>query len=139
MDALTPYRFSIDEFDDEGEVEFTHETEEHGFRQIEALRKRLTHFNQHAHPYLKGQMRQRGPDPKRTLPMVCGELAKLYKRITGKDLTHNPNNKNVYTGSPQSEAGQFIAAFLKLVDPKLPPSRISSTLVDFVKKSKRQD
>lgn len=138
MDALAPYRSETWEFDEEGNVKDTHESQEFGFRQIQTLRDRLTHFNESAAPYLRSRLHQGGPDPRKTLPAIIGFLAEVYEQETSKPLTHNPyQGVEDYKGLPQSQAGRFMAAFLKIVDPELPATSIATELARYVKASKK--
>ena len=144
MDALAPYRSMIREFDEEGYATNERESQERGFRQIQALRDRLTHFNESFVPFLKRSLRQRGPEPRKTLPAIIGFLAEVYERETGDPVTHNPyEGVGDYKGVPQSRAGRFMAAFFKVVHPKppapkLPATSIATELARFVKRSKRR-
>ena len=124
IDALAPYPPEI----------FNHigtrrGLDELGFSQIEALRHRLTHFNRCLGSLLKRCLRQRGPQPKKTLPEIIGMLAAVYERETGSRVTHNPYaGVGDYKGVPQSPAGQFMAKFFEIVDPKLPATSIATEL-----------
>lgn len=139
MDALAPYRSMIREFDEEGHVTDQRESQELGFRQIQALRDRLTHFNESVAPFLKRRLRQRGPEPRKTLPAIIGFLAEVYERETGQPVTHNPYEGVAnYKGAPQSRAGRFMAAFFETVDPGLPATSIATELARFVKRSNRK-
>ena len=137
MDALAPYRSLIREFDEDGHVTNEREGQELGFRQIQALRDRLTHFNENAAPFLKRRLRQRGPGGRKTLPAIIGFLAEIYERETGNRVTHNPYQGVAgYKGVPLSRAGRFMAAFFEVVDPELPATSIATELARFVKRSK---
>ena len=61
--------------------------------------------------------KRRGPPTPTTLPLVIERLAKAYEETTGQRLRHTPYAKTKYKGTPQSKAGRFMAAFLKIVDP----------------------
>lgn len=134
IDALPPYRSTNLEYDEDGTVTIEREWQELGFRQIQALRDRLTHFNMVAYAFVRRQMRRRGPDRKKTPLAVIGMLAEIFERETGKPPTHTPFKGTEYKSAPQSQAGRFIVDFLKIVDPQLPPSKISSTLAEILKK-----
>lgn len=136
IDALAPYRSLAQAFDDKSNLKDTTECRELGFRQIQALRDRLAHFNRSAAAMLKRQRRQKGPEPKKTLPAIVDMLADVYESETGNPPTHTPFDKTEYKSVPQSPAGRFIAAFLKIVDPSLPPSTVSSALAQVVKQRK---
>ncbi len=139
MDAVAPYRPTIREFDEDGHVANEPENQELGFRQIQSLRDRLTHFNVNAAPFLKRRLRQRGPEPRKTLPAIVGFLAEVYERETSDPVTHNPyEGVGDYKGVPQSRAGCFMAAFFEAVDPKLPATSVATELARFVKRSKRR-
>lgn len=64
--------------------------------------------------------KHRGPAPRKTLPIIIRWLASIYEETTGRIFTHRPYEKTKYRGTPQSHAGQFLTAFLTMVDPKLP-------------------
>ncbi len=139
MDALAPYRSMIREFDEDGHVTDQRESQELGFRQIQALRDRLTHFNENTAPFLKRCLRQRGPEPRKTLPVIIGFLAEVYEREASDPVTHNPyKGVGDYKGVPQSRAGRFMAAFFEVVDPSLPATSIATELARFVKISKKR-
>jgi hypothetical protein len=87
----------------------------------------------------EGQKR-RGPPTPKTLPLVIGRLAKVYEETTGERLRHTPYAKTKYKGTPQSKAGRFMAAFLKIVDPRLPETSIATELARFVaRRNKAQE
>ena len=132
MDSLAPYRRVTLEFDEDGNITDTPKPRESGFRQIQALRARLTHLNMYAGPYLRRQLRRRGPEARKTLPAIIDILGDIYECETGERLTHTPVKGTEYKSGPQSKSGQFIAAFIKIVDPLLPPSAASSALVQVV-------
>lgn len=69
-DALPPYPAKLLEYDEDGNVSSKRDWQEFGFRQIQALRDRLTHFNQSVAPFLKRLTRRRGPQPRKTLPGI---------------------------------------------------------------------
>jgi len=79
----------------------------------------------------KGQKR-RGPRCRKTLPIIIRCLASIYEETTGLKFTHTPYGKTKYKGTPQSQAGQFVTAFLKMVDPKLPETAIAPEMARFV-------
>jgi hypothetical protein len=79
----------------------------------------------------KGQKR-RGPAPRKTLLFIISWLASIYEETTGRTFTHTPYVKTKYKGTPQSHAGQFLTAFLKMVDPKLPATSIATEMARFV-------
>ena len=109
-----------------------------GFSQIEALRHRLSHFNSRASALLRRQKHRGGPDPKKTLPAIVDTLADIFERETGMAPTHTPFKDTEYKSGPQSQAGRFIALFIEIVDPKVPPSTVSSTLAEVLKKRRAQ-
>lgn len=134
IDALPLFRMKLSEYDDDGDVSAEREWQELGFDQIQALRDRLAYFNTAATVLLQRQARRRGPDRKKTLPAVTEMLAEIYERATGRPPTHTPSKGTEYMSAPQSQAGRFIACFVKILDPEMPPSTISSTLADVLKK-----
>jgi len=75
--------------------------------------------------YLLAQgKKRRGPARRKTLPIIIRWLASMYEETTGRTFTHTPYVKTKYKGTPQSHGGQFVTAFLKMVDPKLPKTAI---------------
>jgi hypothetical protein len=83
------------------------------------------------HVLAQGKKR-RGPPPRKTLPSIIRWLAAIYEQTTGSTFTHTPYEKTKYKGTPQSHAGQFVTAFLKMVDPKLPKTAIATEMARFV-------
>lgn len=79
----------------------------------------------------KGKKR-RGPAPRKTLPIIIRWLTAIYEETTGRTFTHTPYEKTKYKGTPQSHAGQFVTAFLKMVDPKLPNTAIATEMARVV-------
>jgi hypothetical protein len=79
----------------------------------------------------KGQKR-RGPGCRKTLPIIIRWLASIYAETTDLDFTHTPYEKTKYKGTPQSHAGQFVTAFLTMVDPKLPETAIATEMARFI-------
>jgi hypothetical protein len=47
--------------------------------------------------------------------------------------------KTKYKGTPQSHAGQFVTAFLTMVDPKLPETAIATEMARFIATRKGGD
>ena len=86
----------------------------------------------------KGQKR-RGPGSRKTLPIVIRWLASIYEAIPGRTFTHTPYEKTKYKRTPQSQAGQFVTAFLKMVDPKLPETAIATEMARFVETREGRD
>jgi hypothetical protein len=86
----------------------------------------------------KGQKRP-GPGCRKTLPIIIRWLASIYEETTGLKFTHTPYAKTKYKGTPQSQAGQFVTAFLKLVDPKLPETAIATEMARFVETREGRD
>jgi hypothetical protein len=66
-------------------------------------------------------------------------LCSLYKQITGKRATHNPHDKTEYTGTPRSEAGRFVEFIVRLVDPEVTPTQISTAMSFVVSELRRQE
>jgi hypothetical protein len=73
-----------------------------------------------------------GSSPRKTLPLIIRWLASIYEETTGREFTHNPYNKTEYMGTPQSDAGRFVTAFLGMVDPDLPPRAIATEMARLV-------
>jgi hypothetical protein len=86
----------------------------------------------------KGKTR-RGPASRKTLPIIIAWLASIYEDTTGVKFTHTPYEKTKYKGTPQSHAGQFMTAFLKMVDPKLPQTAIATEMARFVETQQGRD
>jgi hypothetical protein len=69
-----------------------------------------------------------GPKSRPSLDLFVLSLCELYEQITGKQATHNPYLKIDYKGTPLSAAGQFIEFIVRLVDPKVTPTQISTAI-----------
>jgi len=83
------------------------------------------------HLLAKGKKR-RGPKDRKTMPIIIRWLAVIYEETTGRTVTHTPYEKTTYMGTPQSQAGQFVMAFLKMVDPNLPETAVATEMARFV-------
>jgi hypothetical protein len=83
--------------------------------------------------------KRRGPASRKTLPIIIAWLASIYEETTGVKFTHTPYEKTKYKGRPQSHAGQFVTAFLKMVDPKLPETAIATEMARFVETREGRD
>ena len=83
--------------------------------------------------------KRRGPASRKTLPIIIAWLASIYEETTGVKFTHTPYEKAKYKGTPQSHAGQFVTAFLKMVDPKLPETAIATEMARFVETREGRD
>jgi hypothetical protein len=68
---------------------------------------------------------KRGPRLDVSLYLLVEALGKVYTKLTGESVTHNPYDKTLYRGTPQSVAGRFILAAAKAID-----SGIRSTAVN---------
>ena len=71
--------------------------------------------------------------PRKTLPIIIRWLVSVYEEATGLEFTHNPYERTEYRGTPQSGGGQFVAKFLKIVDPTLPETAIATEMARIVK------
>ena len=84
------------------------------------------------------QTQSRGPLPaspaKRRL---IAELINAWEVSTGRTATHNPKVKTRYTGDAQSEAGRFVAAVVKVVDPKVISTKVTSLMNEWLKARRR--
>ena len=69
-----------------------------------------------------------GPKSRRSLHLFVQSLCSLYKQITGEQATHNPHDKTRYSGEPQSKAGRFVEFIVRLVDPEVTPTQISTAM-----------
>ena len=85
----------------------------------------------------KGQKR-RGPGSRKTLPIVIRWLASIYEETTGLKFTHTPYYRCEYTSVPQSQAGRFVITFLRMVDPNLPPTAITTEMARFAAARERR-
>jgi hypothetical protein len=83
--------------------------------------------------------KRRGPASRKTLPIIIAWLSSIYEETTGVKFTHTPYEKIKYKGTPQSHAGQFVTAFLKMVDPKLPETAIATEMARFVERREGRD
>ena len=83
--------------------------------------------------------KRRGPASRKTLPIIIAWLASIYEETAGVKFTHTPYEKTKYKGTPQSHAGQFVTAFLKMVDPKLPETAITTEMARFVETREGRD
>jgi hypothetical protein len=77
--------------------------------------------------------RKRGPHPDTSLHLLIQLLCELYENYSGKRVSHSPYAKTEYTGMPQSRAGQFVLAAVKMIEPTIRPTRISSILQQIVR------
>jgi hypothetical protein len=68
---------------------------------------------------------KRGPRVDVSLYLLVEALSDLYSELTGESVTHNPYDRTLYRGTPQSVAGRFILAAAKAID-----SGIRSTAVN---------
>lgn len=59
----------------------------------------------------------KGPDTRVSLPILVAGLCNLWERETGQTVTVNPYRKTEYDGSPQSEAGAFVALAVAALAP----------------------
>jgi len=80
-----------------------------------------------------------GPKSRPSLHLFVQSLCSLYKQITGKQATHNPHDKTQYTGTPRSEAGRFVEFIVRLVDPEVTPTQISTAMSHVVSELRRQE
>jgi hypothetical protein len=69
-----------------------------------------------------------GPKSRRSLHLFVQSLCGLYQEVTGKQATHNPHDKTRYRGEPQSKAGRFVEFIVRLVDPEVTPTQISTAM-----------
>jgi len=69
-----------------------------------------------------------GPTSRPSLHLFALSLCELFERITGKLATHNPYLKIDYKGVPHSAAGRFVEFIVRLVDPSVKPTQISTAM-----------
>jgi len=69
-----------------------------------------------------------GPKSRPSLNLFVRGLCQLYEEITGERATHNPYLKTEYKGVPHSAAGRFVELIVRLVDPKVIPTNISTAM-----------
>jgi hypothetical protein len=72
--------------------------------------------------------RRSGPKSRLSLYLFVRSLCQLYEEITGERATHNPYLKTEYKGVPYSAAGRFVELIVRLVDPKVMPTHISTAM-----------
>jgi hypothetical protein len=80
-----------------------------------------------------------GPHSATDLVLLVIELCRLWKWVTGKNATHNPNLKVEYKGMPLSPAGRFVEGVIKLIDPAVRPTQISTAMAIAVRHLKLED
>jgi hypothetical protein len=84
-------------------------------------------------PILRRGKQQTGPRRDPSLDRIFDSLARLYERYSGELATHNPYQKTEYVGDPQTNAGRFLVAFFKAVDPSVRKTQISTALTCWVR------
>lgn len=77
--------------------------------------------------------RTRGPERATELARAVHWLTGLFERCTGTRFTHNPNERLVYSGRPNSPCDHFVVEFFKIVDSEVLESRLISELAALVK------
>jgi hypothetical protein len=82
---------------------------------------------------------QTGPDRNMDLAVAVQRLVELYEHVTDKPVTHSAAKGSVYDGTPRSDAGRFVLAFIRSVDPRGPgegrlkDTTISTELAKFIR------
>lgn len=79
-----------------------------------------------------------GPRSHVNLHLLVIGLCQLYEEMTQRAATHNPNIKTRYDGHPHSAAGIFAQAAVRLIDPRVRSTQISTALDHGVAELKRQ-
>ena len=106
---------------------------------VEVTDETLEHVLHCAELALADGQKCRAPSARKTLRIIIEELATLYEKATSRAFTHTPYAKAWdYKGIPQSHAGRFVMAFLKMVDPDLPKTAIATEMARVVKWRKRE-
>lgn len=76
----------------------------------------------------------KGPQARPELAELVTSLIDLYTMYIEAPPTHSASKDSVYDGAPQSHAGRYVDLVVRAVDPEIPPSRISNTLKQVLRK-----
>jgi hypothetical protein len=68
---------------------------------------------------------------------LVAELIDAWEVATGRTATHNPKIKTQYTGDAESEAGRFVTAMVKVIDPDVLTTTISTLIDEWLKARRR--
>lgn len=71
---------------------------------------------------------QGGPKLQMTRALLIQELCLLFEGLAGHAITHTASR-----GRPTSPGGKFVMACVKLIDPQIPETRVSTGLAHFVR------
>lgn len=87
---------------------------------------------------LECQTQSRGPLPASPAEQrLIGELIDAWEVTTGRTATHNPKIKTRYTGDAGSEAGRFVTAAVKIIDPEVLTTTVASLMDERLKARRR--
>ena len=100
---------------------------------VSDLADRLEDFARAAEQALRAGKRNSGPRIQTHVQRAIVKLANLYEEFTGDRFSHNPRLLAEYDGTPHSPAGDFIVAFFKIIDPKIPSTSLSTTMASIVR------
>jgi hypothetical protein len=78
-----------------------------------------------------------GPAGRGSLYLLVDGLCRLYEALTGKAATHNSKVKTHYTGEPQSDAGMFIIAAVRAIDPGVAAREVNTAMRHAVGKARK--
>jgi hypothetical protein len=70
----------------------------------------------------------RGPEPNVDLYLLVRDLCDLYEQWTGRRVAYRPNKGPLYAGPPQNESGRFVLELVRVVEPRVPPTRVSGLI-----------
>jgi hypothetical protein len=73
----------------------------------------------------------------RTLNLTIESLLLLYEQLTKRQTTHSAAVNGQYDGEPRSRAGKLVLAFMKHIEPTIPPQSISTALTGYVRAKRR--
>lgn len=76
----------------------------------------------------------KGPQTRPELTDFVTSLVELYTLYVEAQPTHSASKDSVYDGAPQSHAGRYVDLVVRAVDPEIPPSRVSNTLKQVLRK-----
>jgi hypothetical protein len=100
---------------------------------VSDLADRLEDFAQAAEQALRAGKQNSGPRIQSHVQRAVVKLANLYEEFIGDRFSHNPRRLAEYDGTPHSPAGQFIVAFFKIVDSKIPSTSLSTAMASIVR------
>ena len=70
---------------------------------------------------------------------LIARLVQMYEASTGQIATHNPKVMTQYTGLAESQAGRFVTAAAKLIDPDLNGTKVTNLMAAWLKRRRDAD